>query len=328
MRRKFKGRKKIKINKLLKWIIIIVIIFSVYKLFHLKLHLSLNNTLIKYILNDNRYAYTHDNIYEDVLFKSTTRKINNPVRLLPLKFTYKETKKDNEIIDNKENIEAAKNEEAKEDIEVASFNESKPLIYLYNSHQKESYDMEYMEDYNVNPTVLMVSYMMKERFDKMGLYTIVEDNDITNYLNENNMKYYQSYEASRHYLLDIMKKYDSILLYIDVHRDSIDYKYSTVNIDDKNCVKIMFVVGKEHDNYLKNLENANKLNDMIKEKYPSLTRGVLEKEGKNANGIYNQDLSPNIMLIEMGGNYNNIEEVLNTVDLITPIIGEYVNEKR
>ena len=320
MRRKFKGRKKIKTNKLFKWIIIVLVIFSLYKLFNLKFHLSINNKIINYILNDNRYAYTHDNVYENILFKSTTSKINNPVRLLPLKFTYKEKKKENNNV--------IENEEVNEEVEVTNINEVKPLIYLYNSHQKESYDMEYMEDYNVNPTVLMVSYMMKERFDKMGLYTIVEENDITKYLNENNMKYYQSYEASRHYLLDIMQKYDSIILYIDVHRDSIDYKYSTVNIDDKSCAKIMFVIGKEHDNYLKNLENANKLNDMIKEKYPNLTRGVLEKEGKNANGIYNQDLSSNIMLIEMGGNYNNIEEVLNTVDLITPIIGEYVNEKR
>lgn len=90
----------------------------------------------------------------------------------------------------------------------------------------------------------------------------------------------------------------------------------------------MFVVGLEHDNYINNLENMNHLNDMIKEKYPTLTRGVLQKEGKNVNGIYNQDLGSNIMLIEIGGNYNNIEEVLNTIDLISPIIGEYINEKR
>ena len=66
----------------------------------------------------------------------------------------------------------------------------------------------------------------------------------------------------------------------------------------------------------------------IKNKYPTLTRGVLEKEGKNVNGIYNQDLGSNIMLIEVGGNYNNIEEVMNTIDLIVPIIGDYINEKR
>ena len=89
----------------------------------------------------------------------------------------------------------------------------------------------------------------------------------------------------------------------------------------------MFVVGKEHDNYLKNLENTKRLNDMIKDKYPTLTRGVLEKEGAGVNGIYNQDLGSNIMLIEVGGNYNNISEVANTIDLIIPIIGEYINEK-
>lgn len=188
--------------------------------------------------------------------------------------------------------------------------------------------MEYMEDYNINPTVLTASYMIQERLNKMGINTIVEENSISDYLKENDMKYYQSYEASRHYLLNTMEKYDSIKLYLDIHRDAISHEYSTVNINDLECAKIMFVVGLEHDNYLTNRENAKHLNDMIKSKYPTLTRGVIEKEGKNVNGIYNQDLGSNIMLIEIGGNYNNINEVLNTIDLITPIIGEYINEKR
>ena len=34
------------------------------------------------------------------------------------------------------------------------------------------------------------------------------------------------------------------------------------------------------------------------------------------------------MLLEIGGNYNNINEVMNTIDLITPIIGDYINEER
>ena len=109
--------------------------------------------------------------------------------------------------------------------------------------------------------------------------------------------------------------------------ESLNIKLGLFNIDGVDCAKIMFVVGKEHDNYLKNLENTKRLNDMIKDKYPTLTRGVLEKEGAGVNGIYNQDLGSNIMLIEVGGNYNNISEVANTIDLIIPIIGEYINEK-
>ena len=65
---------------------------------------------------------------------------------------------------------------------------------------------------------------------------------------------------------------------------------------------------------------------MIKEKYPNLTRGILTKGGKGVNGIYNQDLNSNMVLIEIGSNESTIDEVLNTIDLLAHIIGEYVNE--
>lgn len=54
----------------------------------------------------------------------------------------------------------------------------------------------------------------------------------------------------------------------------------------------------------------------------------MEKEGKNVNGIYNQDVSENCLLLELGGNENNITEVLNTVDLMSEIIKEYIDETR
>lgn len=307
MGKKFKGKRKLKKINLFKLIIIIISIFLIFKLFNIKLKFKMNDNLVKTIISDNTY-YSQDNILKKI--NNPHNIINNPSSLLATNF-YKVTKVNNEttevqdVIINKE-----------------------PIIYLYNSHQKEDYSMEYMEDYNVLPNVLMVSYMMKEKLDNMGLYTIVEEADITDYLNKNQMKYYQSYEASRHFLINAIQNYDSIKLYIDIHRDAVTHEISTTNIDELDCAKIMFVVGKEHENYLKNLENMKHLNDLIKKKYPSLTRGVLEKEGKNVNGIYNQDLGSNIMLIEVGGNYNNIEEVMNTIDLIVPIIGDYINEKR
>ncbi len=274
----------------------------------------MSNSFLKNIINDYNYI-SDDNILNEILKHNTREKINNPSSLLATNF-YVNNKKESKNIEEKNNLV------------VNEVNDDKPIVYLYNSHQSEAYSMEYMEDYNVNPTVQMASYMIKERLDNLGIYTIVEENNISKYLKDNDMKYYQSYEASRHFLLDVMEKYDSIRLFIDVHRDAVSHEVSTVNINNMDCAKIMFVVGREHDNFLNNLENMTYLNNMIKEKYPSLTRGVLEKEGKNVNGIYNQDLGSNIMLIEIGGNYNNIEEVLNTVDLITPIIGDYINEKK
>ena len=44
---------------------------------------------------------------------------------------------------------------------------------------------------------------------------------------------------------------------------------------------------------------------------------MLKKGGKGVNGIYNQDFSSNTLLIELGGTYNKLEEVTNTVDIIS-----------
>ena len=111
-----------------------------------------------------------------------------------------------------------------------------------------------------------------------------------------------------------------------MHRDALPKDKSTVIINNKSCAKISFVIGVDHNNYEQNLNVANKINDKIKQKYPTLTRGIINKGGEGSNGIYNQDLNPNIILIEIGAQENTIDEVLNTIDLLAPIIGEYINE--
>lgn len=326
MAKKFKARRRIKVSKVIKWLFLGILIFFLYQLFKWALlTISLtdsNEKFIKYILEDNNYySYyekKNENILSVVFNYATNNLINEPTNILKNGFYY---------VDKTETKEEIRND----DVYISDPNpkvSDKPLVYIYNSHQTEMYSMEYLEDYNITPTVLMAAYIMKERLNNIGIETVVEDADISSYLKENNMKYYQSYDASRYYLKKTMEKYNSVVLYIDLHRDAINHSDSTVTIDGLDCAKIMFVVGKEYDTYLSNLENTNKLNNMIKDKYPTLTRGVMQKEGEGVNGVYNQDLDSNIILLEIGGNYNNISEVLNTIDLITPIIGEYVNEKK
>ena len=95
-----------------------------------------------------------------------------------------------------------------------------------------------------------------------------------------------------------------------------------------NYAKILFVIGGENKNYKKNYSLAKEINDRIYKKYPKICRGIIVKTGKNVNGIYNQNISKNIILIEIGGNNNSFKEVKNTIDLIGPIIGDYLYEKR
>ena len=196
-------------------------------------------------------------------------------------------------------------------------------VHLYRPFSKK-----YLEDYNITPNVLMAGYLLKDKLDDMGIPTIIEESNITEFLRINNWQYKDSYKASRFYLLDAINKHPSIKLFIDLHRDSLSKEKSTVTINNKNYAKVMFVVGKEHSNYEVNLELANELNNMIKEKYPTLTRGVLGKQGSGVNGIYNQDLNSNVVLIELGGQNNTITEVLNTIEILATIIREYINETR
>ena len=72
---------------------------------------------------------------------------------------------------------------------------------------------------------------------------------------------------------------------------------------------------------------ANEINSLFDIYYKGLSRGVLKKEGTNVDGIYNQDISFNAMLIEVGGVDNNIDEVLNTVNAITDVLTKYIKDK-
>lgn len=201
-----------------------------------------------------------------------------------------------------------------------------PLVYIYNSHQLENYNNNELQIYGITPNVLMASYLLKEKLNQKGISTIVEDTNLTEFLELNNWNYSMSYRASRIFMLDKKNTYNSLKYYIDIHRDSIKKEASTITINNKKYAKILFVIGLEHKNYQKNLDLATNINNLFNKHYKGLSRGILKKEGKNVDGIYNQDISPNTMLIEVGGVDNTIEEVLNTINAISDILNIYIGD--
>ena len=160
--------------------------------------------------------------------------------------------------------------------------------------------------------------MLSEKLNNLGIHAIVEENNILEYMDKNNLDHSGSYIASRYYIEKAMEKYDSIDLYIDLHRDAISHNASYININGKDCAKILFVIGLEYSTYQNNLSIVEKINTIINNKYPNLSRGIMKKRGYGVNGVYNQDLASNVILIEIGGNENNIDEVNNTLDLTNP----------
>jgi stage II sporulation protein P len=205
---------------------------------------------------------------------------------------------------------------------------SKPKVYIFNTHQTEGYNSNFLEAFNINNTVYLASHILGEYLSDLGVATIVEENSIIDVLNTNGWKYGYSYKASRILLENAYKKNPSLDFFIDLHRDAASYDRTVTEIDGKKYAKILFVVGLEHDSYEPNLQLAKKLNEKIKKIAPTLSRGVLEKKGPGVNGKYNQDFNKNTILIEVGGQYNYIEEVNNTLKIISKVIYEYLEDEK
>lgn len=204
--------------------------------------------------------------------------------------------------------------------------EKSPTVYIYNTHQTEKYKYDKIESYNIDYTVMFVSYMLESYLNDYDVTSFVETDSISTILKNNNLLYKDSYKASRILLEKRIIEMPTLKYFIDIHRDSSIYEKTTCNLNNKNYAKLLFVVGLEHENYIDNLLFANNINERIKEIDPCLTRGVLQKEGEGVDGKYNQDFNEKTILIEVGGQYNLIEEANNTIKVLASVLYEYIME--
>ena len=62
----------------------------------------------------------------------------------------------------------------------------------------------------------MASYLLKEKLNSKGLSTLVEDTNMTEFLNINNWNHASSYKASRILILDKKNKYNTLKYFIDI----------------------------------------------------------------------------------------------------------------
>ena len=219
-----------------------------------------------------------------------------------------------------------KNLRQKKAIPVIKEESKDPLIYIYNTHQTEEYETSTILDYSIKPTVTITNYILEEIFNKNKLYTYVEESNIKEILNKNSWNYSYSYKATRTLLEQRKQEYPTLKYFIDIHRDSITKDKTTININNKSYAKILFLIGLENPNYQENLSFTEKLNNLINQKYPNLSKGIYKKGGPGVNGVYNQDFSKYLILVEMGGYQNTPIEVLNSSLALAECFMEVINE--
>ena len=293
---KLKKKKSVKIFIIPLLIVFLIIIINI---FIKDLKLNSNEKFIKNMLTRSNYFFV-DDVEDEKLFSNFNifnLDLNQPISIIDKVFAYEKN------IGNEQVFSYIQNNIV-----------SNPRVYIYSTHQNEKYLGEKLENYEIDNTVVLASIILQEKLNSLGIETIVEERSVSNYLNENDLSFVDSYLATRSFLNDKLSKYDFDLI-IDLHRDATSKEKTTVSIDGKDYAKIMFV---QNVNYKDNITLANKLNDILTSKYSNISRGIYNKYVDN----FNQDLSNNVVLIELGGNYNTIDEVLNSIDVLANSIKE------
>lgn len=211
----------------------------------------------------------------------------------------------------------------------------KNVVYIYATHNTESFlpvlkgvtdpDSAYSSKINV----IDVTERLGQELENRGIGTIVNQTSFGKMIkNDKELDYYDSYQVSRNTVAAAINKNSNIQLVFDIHRDSLARKYTTATINGKKYARVMFVVGQGNPDHEKNTQMAKKLHDMLDKKYPGLSRGVEAKNKNDGNGVYNQDLSNQAMLIEIGGVGNSMKELYRTADALAEIIKTYYWQQR
>lgn len=296
MKHKFKTKRRIKIPKIIIFFLIYISFSITYNTLYKHYIKTLSTEkIINKIINDSK-----NNTYKDNFLD----KYNSPEYLLKLTLNldlYEETKP-----------------LATQTLNTIKKPQNKQIL-IYNTHDTEKYLDNRFNVYNIVPDVKLASNILEEKLTDLGITTYVEKTNISSILKENKWTYSKSYQASRT-LIEPLIKENNYNLIIDLHRDSSILSKTYLEYNNKPYARIMFVIGTENENHDKNLELSNKLNSIIEKKVPGISRGIIKKGGPGVNGIYNQDLSPNLLIIELGGQYNKIEDINNTIEILSESI--------
>lgn len=221
------------------------------------------------------------------------------------------------------------------DIDKSDFSGNEPKVLIYHTHTNESYLREgeavdastafRSTDHSIS--VCGVGDALAKDLEKYGISVIHDTTDHEPpYLGT-------AYERSLQTMQKYKKKYPSIEVFIDIHRDGFTGEQLTkrlndcVTVDGKKCAKVMLVVGNGQGSsgqgfsimpkYEDNYKIAAAVTDKLNEVQSGLAKSVLVKTGR-----YNQHVSNKCMLIEVGHNGNTMDQALNSVPYIAAAIYE------
>nr|WP_263325668.1 stage II sporulation protein P [Neobacillus sp. Marseille-Q6967] len=200
----------------------------------------------------------------------------------------------------------------------------KKVVHLYFTHNRESY-LPYLQGvtdpnlaYHSQLNVTKIGDKLKASLEERGIGTSIDKSDVMG-----SVKMAAAYGKSGELVQTAMAQNRDIQYLIDIHRDARRKDKTTVMINGQAYAQLVFVVGGNNPNHEKNEKLATDLHKLLQEKYKGISWGVLKKEGAGSNGVYNQNLSENALLIEFGGVDNTFEELNRSAEALADVFSEY-----
>lgn len=200
-------------------------------------------------------------------------------------------------------------------------------VFIYHSHPREAYNpllgVESDNPSSASPdkNVMLVGSYIAKRLEERGVGALHSKADYATEVEDYNWNF--SYKYSRMTVKAAMAENETLTQFIDIHRDSQRHKKTTAVIDGKSYAQVYFILGHGNKNWKKNEAFANEIHKRLEAAYPGLSRGIWGKSSsKGTNGEYNQSLSPNSVLIEVGGIDSTNEELKRTADILGDMIAE------
>lgn len=215
---------------------------------------------------------------------------------------------------------------------VPAASQQEPLVYIYHTHNRESFSPELKvknvgKAFDETKNITLVGNRLKNSLIEKNINALHETTDFAGELEEEGLFDKDSYLLSRESIKKVLMKNNNLKMLIDIHRDNIRRKDSTIILTGKEHAKVALFLSRSSKNHKENLAFAELIHNKMEQKYPGLSRGVTIKDNEMNSVNYNQDLMDESVLMSIGGVDNTLEEEYRTADILASIIKEIIEDK-
>ena len=215
--------------------------------------------------------------------------------------------------------------------ELAMKKSSEPQIYIFHTHGASEHFADSKPGEKSESVVGVGTYLTEILQKKYG-YQVIHDETEYDRIN-GKIDRNKAYNKAAKGLKNTLKKYPSIQVVIDLHRDGVGNKvHRLTKVNGKRTAQLMFFNGlsrnrKGEIKYLKNNNLQANLSFSLQMKlkcmelYPNLAKPVYLKSYR-----YNLHMRKRSLLIELGNENNTLQEAKNAMEPLAKVLNQVLSE--